>query len=459
MVSKTLCWTTITLVSTYLKVEAKVVETRRTFWNKGPDWEFLAKFGYDIGRGNFVVEGRLPFNASVPRGAALTLELYLDEDWEAALDMPDPCERSRFAKGVYKLAKKGNLTRLSRHGSMEQAVRPHVWYFVISSCDSMGTQEPIDVALKLSMQNAHGNEFDVNMKGSLAASLASASLTFGFSLFGARRCHQLAVDLGGLHPVVFVLAIAIVIHFAAQVCYSGHLLVYQDDGVGLKNVVVVSECLWVISQFVLAVLLLSISCGYTLTDDQMPKGLQEVVVLTFAATDIAFAVGGVLTVDEWDRHSAHDGSRGFVSSATRLVMCWRFWDNCGRTLSRTSFLVGSFLRQFQFSGAFYFLSYPSMLFVSRGVASYWSSAVLDFGNSLTQLSSFLWLSSLFLSKGRYFMVSSLGDTPLPGSWSPPSRYCSPASSPATSPSDTPRSNAPSEEPQMRARWHRERMHS
>merc|ERR1711997_937658 len=78
------------------------------------------------------------------------------------------------------------------------------------------------------------------------------------------------------------------------------------------------------------------------------------------------------------------------------------------------FKLCAFLQRFQFAGTLYFLSYPAIFILVQVFAPYLRHPIMHVGLLTMQTASAFWLANLFLFRGTYFEVSSLGSSLLPG---------------------------------------------
>jgi len=219
----------------------------------------------------------------------------------------------------------------------------------------------------------------------------------------------------GVHPVVWTLAVAIVLQYLAQVCHTGHLWRYQGDGRGLKGLEVISEIMFMLSQVIQTSLLILIGLGYTLLQSKIGE-LDLMIPMCFmvAVIHIMLVGFGKIQDDASYKYHENEGAVGWVLLVMRLLLyIWFLWA-VQSTAAEGGMRLQQFCRQFRVAGSLYFLAYPIIFFVTKQFASYLQHGVMSAGLMLMQMGSNLWLSSLFLRKSDYFKVSTLNSSFLPG---------------------------------------------
>lgn len=221
-----------------------------------------------------------------------------------------------------------------------------------------------------------------------------------------------------VHPVVWTLVVAMILHYIAQVFHTFHLYRYRLDGSGMKAFEVLSEIMFMLSQVIQTSLLILIALGYTLIQSKIGE-LDLMIPMCFmvAVIHIMLVGFGKIQDDASYKYHENEGACGWVLLVLRLLLyVWFLWavqstanePGAGRNLQR--FCRG----QFRIAGSIYFLTYPLIFLITKQFAPYLQHAIMSIGLMLMQMGSNLWLASLFLRKSEYFKVSTLNSSFLPG---------------------------------------------
>lgn len=395
--------------------EGKVQD--RPFYIEGGRWVYLSKFAFDIGRGNF--SARLKLVQPLPADANLTLHVYLDENWHAVEALKE-CDRHSLAKQIRPIVlPRGLVSNWSSAitGTLNQYVRPHVWYFAVSSCEE-GASLPIDptqLRFEITMKQGTGSHFSSEQKGMLPVQTFLCVVYTGFILLVLRRISAFFGSAGSVHPVINMLLGGLVVQYVARVAHVGHLWRYAGDGMGCRGLEIFSEVLVILSQVTQTTLMILIGAGYTLL--QAKLGGLDIVVFAW------IVVGGMHMIlvaiekrqdDASNKWHENEGTVGWVLLVMRLALYACFLAVLQRTSREGGFRLQHFLAQFRIAGSAYFLAYPSFFLLAKVFAPYWRHRVMTTGLTCMEMGSNVYLVSLFLTRGEYFRVSTLSASELPG---------------------------------------------
>jgi len=111
-----------------------------------------------------------------------------------------------------------------------------------------------------------------------------------------------------------------------------------------------------------------------------------------------------------------EGVIGWIVCAVRIALyVWFLWSiNSSSRECKTNVKLLFFLRKFKLASTLYFLSFPFIFLITGFWAPYYRHAVFSIGMFMLQAVSVLWLTTLFLSRGDYFDVSTMNASFLPG---------------------------------------------
>merc|ERR1719282_1090000 len=238
-------------------------------------WRYAAKFGYTIGKGGRY-EARVRFRQSqaANQSGQVNLSVYLDEDW-GRVEALAPCSRVRDGKDgpsrrtiQLTLPKDTGVWGPWKGGRLSQNVRPHIWYFALSSgCnggDGFSDHTELEIDFEVRMRQFDGSELSVEQRH---MPVVSTFGLFGFTAFLTRfgmKCRHVQQSAGELHPVIHALGGATTLQWAALAFHAVHLWAYVKNGFGIDALDLLAEILFMMSQVVVATLLIAIAQGYTL---------------------------------------------------------------------------------------------------------------------------------------------------------------------------------------------------
>lgn len=413
----------ILLAFQFSSVEAKLQQGSVSISGIEPDkqWQYISKFGYGVGAGDYSVRVRLQEKRKASRNVKLSFDVFLDEDWDAVQTLPS-CRRSTEGPARRSLpVLLQNNAEWSKwvNGNVFQSVRPHIWYFALSNCD----QDPrgrntlngtylIDYEIRA---QDGGSEFSIEMRYMFFMSVAALSVFSVFLITFAVRCFACRRTTGSVHVVVWVLTLAMLLQFAGQVIEIVHLWRFRSDGVGIQTLDTLSQVLLMMSQVVQTTLLISIALGYTLLHVSMDE-LALVKPITFVVCVIhaALVAVGKLHGDSHFKYHEHEGVVGWALLVLRLGLYVWFVAAIKESQQKGGFRLQAFLQQFRTAGTIYFLAYPALFVVVQVFAPYLQHPIMQTGLLTMQTASHFWLANLFLSRGNYFKASVLGASVLPG---------------------------------------------
>mmetsp|Transcript_68114 Transcript_68114/g.221785 ORF Transcript_68114/g.221785 Transcript_68114/m.221785 type:complete len:442 (-) Transcript_68114:37-1362(-) len=407
---------------TPLGVDAKVQQVRVKLGNGGGrikqriDWQYLGKFGFDLGKGSWSVRVKEKFPQGLAPNTSFDLEVYLDEQWPEVEAEKDVCKRKQHSKQSREalLGAHRDFGPIST-GNVRQTMRPHVWYFAISDCNrTLGDTHYVLIA-EFTALNPGGSQFSVEMQWAPSANLLTLLGCTAFLGLFWQKSAAFRRSTGSLHPVIWTLLAVLLTQYAAQCLHTGHLAVYRSNGIGSMTMEVLSEVFFIACQVIQTSLLILIASGYTLLQSKLGD-LDIVLPICFlvAILHIALAVLDRTQVESSTKFTDHDGYKGYAFCGLRLVLyVWFLWAGHS-TAASGGMRLRSFMQQFRVAASLYFLSYPIMFMVVQLVAPYLRKPIMEVGLMGAQVGSNVWLTFLFLSRGAFFEVSSLSASPLPG---------------------------------------------
>lgn len=423
--SRTLRWAvavamTQLLLPTEAKFQRGLVKLTGTV-DSADNWQFVSKFGYSIGVGDYKVRYRLPEwtqgNLEMrPLFSSAGFALILDEDWQKVQSMSSCNSKNLETRRMHEVPfwEPGMWSSWER-GTVSQNIRPHIWYFGISKCNKDLTTIPLYLEYELHMTQGNGSEFSIEMCGMMALNFLVLICLVGFAVRYCERCRAFSSSAGKLHEVIWVLSAAIALQFAAQSLHTLHLWSYTSNGVGILVLDLMSEVLFMLSQVIFTTLLIAIAMGYTLLPSRTSR-MAVVKLIAFMSLVVHTALVSFSKMQEESSSKYHEneGAIGWVLLSVRLMLLIWFLFATQASEQESGLRLRSFLQKFRIIGSIYFLAYPTLFVVVQIFAAYLQHPIMQIGLIAMQTISNVCLAELFLSRGTYFKVSALGCSCLPG---------------------------------------------
>jgi len=285
----------VALLLLFVQTEGKTQKGFLTFGGEeGQEWHYLGKFGYAVGSGRYEIrlrlDGILRDEDEIPR---VDLDIFLDEEWPRASSYA-ACNRASDvpARKSHALLEPGLFGEWGHWhaGSLYQSIRPHFWYFSLSNCrnnfdGSSGEDErqPYRIEYELRWVQFDESELSLELRYMPIASSFALVILAVLGVGLVYKCYSMRRSFDQLHPVIYALAMAMILQGASQILHLYHLKAYENNGFGHPAADMFAEVLFQLSQVAGASLLIAIAQGYTLVRSR----LSEVQLLTPVAAVVA----------------------------------------------------------------------------------------------------------------------------------------------------------------------------
>lgn len=394
-------------------VSAKLV-LQRLVLTPDSQWRYLTKFAMDTGKGVWSI--RLKLVTPLDQESSdlhLHLGVYLDESWSAVLAASTCSQKMDLATKDRNLVvpSTGEWTR-RLDGSLTQYERPRIWYFSLSKCIS-AESKPIEIEAELTILNSDGSHWSLEEQGLMyiyAAFLLIFGLGIGINLQKMieryDKTEQLEVNLTAL-------ILAIGVQFTGLILETLHWLLYYFDGYGIFFFDFFGQIADFLSQFIISLLLILVTTGWTLKHKQLPAPETFLPILT-ALLIVNFCT---ILLAKWVRDSSfsdYEGLPGALLLAYRLGLF--VWFVVGiRDLEKG---IGGqqrlFIGYFGLVGTGYFLSLPLLVVGSWVLPDYYRNLMVITGSLTIQTLTFALLTTLYDSQSTFYRISTLSDSVLPG---------------------------------------------
>uniref|UniRef100_A0A7S1L7D0 GPR180/TMEM145 transmembrane domain-containing protein n=1 Tax=Alexandrium catenella TaxID=2925 RepID=A0A7S1L7D0_ALECA len=299
------------------------------------------------------------------------------------------------------------------NGSLLQNVRPHVWYFAIRDC-KQALPSAVHIDFEFHALQEGGSEFSVELYGTQAVAAAKIVLGTAFFPWFCRAAFQSRQSAGSLHPVILVLGIAAVTQYVGYACHWCHLSVYQANGSGVRLLDVLGELCSMLSQILLTSLSIFLAKGYTiLPAEQVSLRSSLPALAVIVATHLAITGAAKTRDDASFKFHENEGACGIVLVSLRLALYAWFCLSMQRTYAGAPLKIQPFVTRFSIASSLHYLSYPLLFSIAPLVAPYLRHKFMLAGLFSMQAWSLGWYTQMFLTRGKYFQVSSLGGNILP----------------------------------------------
>lgn len=416
---------TVALLLLVVKTEGKTQSGFLSFGGEhGQEWHYLGKFGYAVGSGRYEIrlrlDGPLRDEDEIPK---VDLDIFLDEEWPQASSYA-ACDRATEvpARKSHSLIEPGLFGEWGHWhgGALWQSIRPHFWYFAISDC-----RNNFDATLGEDVRTPYRIEYEIRWvqfdESELSLELRYMPMASSFALvilavLGVGliyKCYSMQQSLDRLHPVVYALAMAMLLQGASQMLHLYHLKAYENNGFGHPTADMFAEVLFQLSQVAGASLLIAIAQGYTLVRSKLSEVqlLTPVVAVVAVLHVLLVAVGKLQTSC---KYYENEGIVGWMLLVMRMGLLVWFRSGIKSLRHRNSTHLNNFLRLFELAGSAYFLAFPAVFVFVQVLAAYLQNPVLQTALLAVQTVAWLWLAGLFLSRGSYYEASELSASLLPG---------------------------------------------
>ncbi|KAF4676979.1 hypothetical protein FOL47_003976 [Perkinsus chesapeaki] len=378
-------------------------------------WKYLSKFGYDIGTGYWRVRMRT-VRPHLTEPVKIPVEVY--RLYTAAAHnskKADYCERSRFRKTsrFIELPANGEWSGWVS-GELSQTVRPHVWYFAVLDCGEQ-LKSTTRIKFEFIAHQQDGSEFSAELRGTRGIVWVQLIISILFTWFFAKECRKFVKSADHLHPVVITLACAIALQLCSTVFELIHLHNYANNGYGVKPLDVLSEICGMLVEVLLSSLLILIALGYTLLHSKLGD-LDVVIPIVFiiGVVHVLLVGFGKIKDDASYKFYENEGVVGYILVVIRLLLAaWFLWA-VNETRKEAGMKLRYFLAKFAGLGMLYFFSYPVLFIITGLFAPYYRQKVMLIGWFGIKYAVFAWMTSMFLTRGDYFQVSTLNSSFLPG---------------------------------------------
>lgn len=292
---------------------------------------------------------------------------------------------------------------------------PSMLYFVLHDCDIALQNFSHRISVEFRALQSNGSQFSIEMQGMLLVNFLCLALVAVHTLHVLTLTRAFFRSADSVHPVIWVLLVAMAIQYVGHAAHTFHLWRYWYDGVGVKVLEVASELLFALSQVMLSTLLIIIALGYTLLQSNIGE-LDLMIPVGFMVAVVHLILVGLGKVKDDSAYKFHDneGPVGWILLILRVLLYFWFRWAINATAREGGGRLGRFCGEFRTAGTVYFLMFPVVFLATMLFKQHWRYAVMATCMMVKQVGCNIWLGHLFLKRGSYYSVSTLGSSFLPG---------------------------------------------
>ena len=379
-------------------------------------WTYVTKAMLAEGRGTWQFRAKIhrPVNETSEERPFLSLSLYQDDQWTAALEASNCAGRlSPSTEKLIRIPLNGTWSS-PLFGTFHQRKGVHMWFFAISDC-AKSFPDKVKLRVEVSIKTREGSEFSYEKEGlAYIYALGAIALlaTLGKSTTQLWRRYRRTEDWNGSEAC---LGVAVLLEFIGLLLQFSHLWIYAYNGSGVMILDFFSQLFHSFSQLLITILLILISTGWTLTFKEFPAPEASVpVILLTVILNLATVAVSKLTDDAHFKFSDYEGLSGWLYLATRLLLWLWFLVNINSLRRSVKGRTYDFLLSFCLFASIYFISMPCAILLSWLHPPYQRVMVLALAGLIVQIAGFVQLQWLFTDKeGTYYRVSTASEGILP----------------------------------------------
>ncbi|KRW99052.1 hypothetical protein PPERSA_11653 [Pseudocohnilembus persalinus] len=387
-------------------------------------FEYLTKFGVDIGTGHYQARFKLnkPVKDHIKKkldGKPLEIDflVLLDNQFEK-LDSSMSCEEK------YKKANKVIKITLNQDGKwtkwidneLSQNVRQHMWYFAVGSCEqseNLLQKFGFNIEAEIQLVNSNGSQFSSEETGMITL----YTVTFIFSLLLLAYLFSTYLSQKYREWPIIILLFSFILLTSHIFFYLLHLVNYSADGKGSIILQIGSYLSNMGSQFSLTLLLVLLAQGWSITYERIKKIELYIPVVTLVAMLHVGIMGlGFLDHDTPLKYHPYDGWVGYTIIGLRVCSLIYFLVYIQKTMYQKSvnLKIRDFANKLRINGGLYFISIPASVGASQIMAYYLQHRFICVTTLFIQLIATAALAITFMSKkSAYQQVAMKNRTELP----------------------------------------------
>ncbi|KAM3135045.1 hypothetical protein pb186bvf_012869 [Paramecium bursaria] len=385
--------------------------TKRFKLSQFNEWKYLTKFGGDIGENPYTLKLRLDGAQPLPqKNIIFHFELYLDNDYDE-FTQKQGCDRRDYAKRQEKFLVPTSAEWTPEfQGTLNQVMRTHVWYFAISDCLREITdhferdmQNKVYLEVEFKILNSGNVEFSTEQRGIVSLQSVMLIISILLLVLNFRLMRQRQIKYEEFNLPLFFLVLNLFIETLSYTFNLIHLIAYGENGKGIAVCQIISLLLQVCSQFMLTMLFVLMSWGWSIKFIKFDK-VEAFLATSFLVGFFQLTIVGIGFIDNDAMHKYHnyEGWVGWLASVIFLAELLYFLAGSQKTYITSNGKVQEFITYLAAYGTIYFLSFPVLQTVNLIVAPYLRHKVMELGTGIFRFGAILLLTRMFTSKNSSY---------------------------------------------------------
>ena len=289
--------------------------------------------------------------------------------------------------------------------------KPEVWFFSLSNCWKFIEQDTY-LQVELIVLDANGGHLSLEEQGLAQIYGISMLISILFIAFNAKNAKNRLKHTEKLEINQISLIISIFAHFCSLFFSFLNTFLQYSDGFGLFFLDFLSHLTDFLSQFILSMLLIALTTGWTLFHKQLPC-----FSTFFPIFSLFFVVKiGFIIVEMWGKdwnYGDYEGIYGVMLSMEKIILFGWFWRGIGRVKYAGSEGKQRVIGWVQGLGTVYLLGRVGVVAGSWGVELWERNWTVEVGKEVVEIVGFVGLTVLYDSRSGFYRVSTLSHSVLP----------------------------------------------
>jgi len=394
------------------------------------NFQYLTKFAISVGVGSFnaSIYYKYPIYNSDQKVRPINLGLYMDYEWQQALDQENCHDKISFARKL-NLIQLDSTNQKEIHVSytISQVGSPHVWYFALIECPNSEADpivEEMPVVVDMTIQGFGGTHFSHDEIGFLPFSILFAIILFFCLISSIYKCVIDCTKMDRIYYPTCLLIFSIVLQFSSLFLDSLHLSSYSLNGEGIKFFHILSIILEIGSQFIITTIIMLFTMGWEV-NNKIIIDTKKLISIIVSGLFIHLLLAGLTNPfnDMYNKFHEFEGIQGFLLISLRLGIFAFSLVSLNKTKQICNRLQNNFLSWFGYIGGLYQLAFPFMIFVGMIFVPYLRYRIVKFGNLFIQIISLILMADLLTEKNEFSRTCKNYSSQLPGFFPAPTAKC------------------------------------
>jgi len=235
------------------------------YFSKNDKFIYITKFAFDSGDGFFTFKA---YSKHLDEEKNLTFNIFSDEEWSNSKNIENCNEKilsARYSQ-VITLNPINNFHFQFNH-SFKQEQKTQMWFFTLSNCNLSQNYHTIyfQIIIELNIINSNKEEFSSDESGILTILLTILCFSILSLLYLILLYHKESKRMSSFMRPTMLLLFALIAFILTILFDVIHYFVFTFDGKGSLFFHVLSVLMEIESQFLVTLLLILLSWGWTIT--------------------------------------------------------------------------------------------------------------------------------------------------------------------------------------------------